>query len=58
MERQKNWRGARKTDWHRIVLYRKLAEITEKYLKKGSSVYIEGRLETKNTPIKKASSAI
>lgn len=35
-----------RTEWHRIVLYRKLAEIAEKYLKKGSQVYIEGRIET------------
>jgi single-strand DNA-binding protein len=35
------------TEWHRIVLYRKLAEITGQYLKKGSQVYIEGRLQTR-----------
>jgi len=36
-----------KTEWHRITFYRKLAEIAGEYLKKGRSVYIEGRLETR-----------
>jgi len=35
------------TEWHRIVLYKKLAEIAGEYLKKGSSVYIEGKLKTR-----------
>ena len=35
------------TEWHRIVLYRKLAEIAGQYLKKGSLVYLEGRLQTR-----------
>ena len=35
------------TEWHRVVFYRKLAEIVEKYLKKGSAVYIEGRIRTR-----------
>jgi len=35
-----------KTEWHRIVMYRKLAEIAGEYLKKGGLVYLEGRLET------------
>jgi len=35
-----------KTEWHRIVMYRKLAEIAGEYLKKGGLVYVEGRLET------------
>lgn len=34
------------TEWHNIVLWRGLAEIAEKYLKKGSSVYIEGKITT------------
>ncbi len=37
-----------KTEWHRIVSFGKQAEILEKYLSKGSSVYIEGRLQTRN----------
>ena len=36
-----------KTEWHRVTFYRKLAEIVGEYLKKGSAVYIEGRLETR-----------
>ncbi len=36
-----------KTEWHRVTFYRKLAEIVGEYLKKGSSIYIEGRLETR-----------
>jgi single-strand DNA-binding protein len=35
------------TEWHRVVLFRKLAEIAEQYLKKGAAVYIEGRLRTR-----------
>lgn len=35
------------TEWHRVVFYRKLAEIAGQYLKKGSQVYIEGRLKTR-----------
>jgi single-strand DNA-binding protein len=35
------------TEWHRVTFYRKLAEIAGQYLKKGSSVYVEGRLQTR-----------
>ena len=35
------------TEWHRVVLYRKLAEIANQYLSKGSQVYIEGRIRTR-----------
>ena len=35
------------TEWHRVVLYRKLAEIAGQYLRKGASVYIEGRIRTR-----------
>ncbi|MBI2308787.1 MAG: single-stranded DNA-binding protein [Rhodocyclales bacterium] len=35
------------TEWHRVVLFRRLAEIAGQYLKKGSQVYIEGRLRTR-----------
>jgi single-strand DNA-binding protein len=35
------------TEWHRIAFFGKLAEIVEKYLTKGASVYIEGRLQTR-----------
>ena len=34
-----------KTQWHRMVCYRKLAEIVEAYVRKGSSVYCEGKIE-------------
>jgi single-strand DNA-binding protein len=35
------------TEWHRVVFYRKLAEIAGQYLAKGSAVYIEGRIRTR-----------
>jgi len=35
------------TEWHRVVLFRQLGEIAGRYLKKGSSVYIEGKLKTR-----------
>jgi single-strand DNA-binding protein len=40
-ERQK------RTEWHRIVLWGKLAEIAQQYLKKGMLVYVEGRIQTR-----------
>ena len=36
-----------KTEWHRVVMFRRLAEIAGEYLKKGSKVYLEGRLQTR-----------
>ena len=36
------------TEWHNIVVWRGLAEIAEKYLKKGDKIYIEGKLKTRN----------
>lgn len=35
------------TEWHRIVIYKQLAEIAGKYLKKGSKIYLEGKLKTR-----------
>lgn len=35
------------TEWHRVVFYGKLAEIVGEYLKKGKSIYLEGRLKTR-----------
>lgn len=35
------------TEWHRVVFWGKLAEIVEKYLSKGSRIFVEGRLQTK-----------
>mgnify|MGYP006093785163 CR=1 FL=1 len=47
-ENYKNKEGQRvsQTEWHNIVLWRGLAEVAEKYLKKGASVYIEGKIKT------------
>lgn len=36
------------TEWHNVVLWRGLAEIAEKYLRKGSQVYVEGKLRTRS----------
>ncbi len=36
-----------KTEWHRVALYGKLAEVAGEYLRKGSQVYIEGQLQTR-----------
>jgi len=48
-EKYKNKEGERvsQTEWHNIVLWRGLAEIAEKWLKKGSSVFIEGKIRTR-----------
>src|ERR1035437_2239487 len=35
------------TEWHRVVFFRKLAEIAGQYLKKGSQIYVEGSLKTR-----------
>jgi single-strand DNA-binding protein len=49
----RNWKdkttGERQeeTEWHRVVFYDRLAEVAGEYLKKGKSVYIEGRLKTR-----------
>jgi single-strand DNA-binding protein len=37
-----------KTEWHNVVLWRRLAELANEYLKKGSPVYIEGRIQTRS----------
>jgi len=36
------------TEWHNIVLWRGLAEVAEKYLKKGMTIYVEGKLRTRS----------
>ena len=48
-ENYKNKEGERvsQTEWHNIVLWRGLAEVAEKYLKKGASVYIEGKIKNR-----------
>tara|TARA_Y100001954_G_C15580502_1_gene488094 strand:- start:379 stop:789 length:411 start_codon:yes stop_codon:yes gene_type:complete len=48
-ENYKNKEGERvsQTEWHNIVFWRGLAEVAEKYLKKGDSVYVEGKIKTR-----------
>ena len=45
--KDKNGEKIEKTEWHNISTFKKLAEICGEYLKKGSSVYIEGKLQTR-----------
>jgi single-strand DNA-binding protein len=61
--KDRNGERQKRTEWHRIVLWGKLAEITQQYLKKGMLVYIEGRIQTrqwddKNTGQKRTSTDI
>lgn len=44
----KNGERVTQTEWHRIELWDGLAKVAEQYLKKGQSVYIEGRIKTEN----------
>ena len=46
--KDKNGNRQEQTEWHNIVLWRGLAEIAEKYLRKGSQIYIEGKLRTRS----------
>ena len=43
----KDGNRAEQTEWHNIVVWNKLAEVAEKYLKKGSAVYVEGRIRSR-----------
>lgn len=45
--KDKNGNRVEQTEWHNIVMWRGLAESAEKYLKKGTQVYIEGKLQTR-----------
>ena len=45
--KDKNGEQQQKTEWHRVVLWQRLAEIAGEYLHKGSQVYIEGKLQTR-----------
>jgi single-strand DNA-binding protein len=44
--KDKSGQRQEKTEWHNIVLWRGLAEVAEKYLRKGQSVFIEGKIRT------------
>ncbi|NNC83121.1 MAG: single-stranded DNA-binding protein [Flavobacteriales bacterium] len=44
----KNGQRVTQTEWHNVVLWRRNAEVAEKYLSKGRQVYIEGKLRTRN----------
>ncbi len=46
--KDKNGNQVSQTEWHTVVLWRGLAELSQKYLHKGSLVYIEGRLRTRS----------
>ncbi len=46
--KDKNGNRQEITEWHNIVAWRNLAELAEKYLKKGKQVYIEGKIRTRN----------
>lgn len=45
--KDKNGEKQERTEWHNIVMYRRLAEIAGEYLKKGAPVYLEGKLQTR-----------
>ena len=45
--KDKNGEKTQKTEWHRIVTFRKLAEICGNYLSKGKLIYVEGRIQTR-----------
>lgn len=46
--KDKNGQSRTETEWHQVVLWRSLAELANNYLKKGSMVYVEGKLKTRN----------
>jgi single-strand DNA-binding protein len=46
--KNKNGERVEHTEWHNIVLWRGLADVSERFLKKGNSVYIEGKLRTRS----------
>ncbi|MGO9640120.1 MAG: single-stranded DNA-binding protein [Candidatus Acidiferrales bacterium] len=45
--KDRNGERQKRTEWHRIVLWGKLAEIAQQYLKKGAQIYIEGRIQSR-----------
>ncbi|MCC7302353.1 MAG: single-stranded DNA-binding protein [Bacteroidia bacterium] len=46
--KDKTGQRVEQTEWHNIVLWRSLAEVAEKYLRKGTQIYLEGRLRTRS----------
>ncbi|HTF03687.1 MAG TPA: single-stranded DNA-binding protein [Bacteroidia bacterium] len=46
--RDKNGNKQEQTEWHQIVMWRRLAEVAEKYLRKGQQVYIEGKIRSRS----------
>lgn len=45
--KDKNGQRQESTEWHNVTMYRKLAEIAGQYLKKGSQVYLEGKIQSR-----------
>lgn len=45
--KDKNGEKQERTEWHNLVMYRRLAEIAGEYLKKGSMIYVEGRIQNR-----------
>jgi len=46
--KDKNGTKVEQTEWHNIVVWRGLADVAEKYLKKGATIYVEGKLRTRS----------
>lgn len=46
--KDKSGQRVEQTEWHNVVLWRGLAEVAEKYLKKGMTIYVEGKLRTRS----------
>ncbi|MDR2422424.1 MAG: single-stranded DNA-binding protein [Deltaproteobacteria bacterium] len=47
MATSERWNNEERVEWHKIVLFERLAEVAKEYLRKGSQVYIEGRIQTR-----------
>ena len=46
--KDKTGQRVKQTEWHNVVIWRKLAEVAEQYLKKGSLIYLEGKIRTRS----------